>query len=109
MSMGGHWKLLYIDVAAENTSKATCPPNIPSLNLEANITSYFTDSYLWINKYFTYASILGEYYIYYIFNLGIIINSIIILNLHSRNSIILSCVSFVVCTVNDHTPNGDPE
>lgn len=47
--MGGHCKLLYIDVAAENTSKATCPPNIPSLNLEANITSYFTDSYLGIN------------------------------------------------------------
>ena len=49
ISMGGHCKLLYIDVAAENTSKATCPPNIPRLNLEANITSYFTDSYLGIN------------------------------------------------------------
>lgn len=105
--MGGHWKLLYINV--KNTSKATCPLNIPSLNLEANITSYFTDSYLGINKYFTHASMLGEYYIYYIFHLGIIINSIIILNLHSRYSIILSCVSFVVCTVNDHIPNGDPE
>ena len=105
--MGGHWKLLYINV--KNTSKATCPLNIPSLNLEANITSYFTDSYLGINKYFTHASMLGEYYIYYIFHLGIIINTIIILNLHSRYSIILSCVSFVVCTVNDHIPNGDPE
>lgn len=40
-SMGGHRKLLYIYVAAENISKAKCPPNIPSLNLEANINFIF--------------------------------------------------------------------
>lgn len=40
-----------------------------------------------------------------------IINSIILLNLlnYNKYSIILYYISFVVCIVDDHTPNGEPE